>query len=93
MDVSALKDRETALAVARSLSEVIEATIPETDALGHMPDHLFATIIDSGLYKLGLPEQFGGAGAHIVTFVEVVEELSRADPSTGWSFMANSGSA
>jgi len=92
MDVSALKDRDTAVAAARSLGERIEAAVPETDRLGHMPDDLFQAIADSGLYRLGLPEEFGGAGAHIATFIEVVEEISRADPSTGWSFMANSGS-
>lgn len=45
---------------------------------------------DTGLFWMLVPEAFGGGGLDIVNAFKVIQELSRADGSTGWAFMANS---
>ena len=40
-----------------------------------------------------IPKRYGGGGTDIVTAFKVIQEISRADGSTGWAFMANSCSA
>jgi len=46
-------------------------------------------ILESGIPWMLLPAQFGGGEQGAVELFETVEELSRADGSTGWHVMAN----
>ncbi|WP_408899765.1 acyl-CoA dehydrogenase family protein (plasmid) [Nocardioides sp. R1-1] len=41
---------------------------------------------DAGLYKLLLPARLGGEGLDSVSFLQVGEEVSRQDASSGWTF-------
>ncbi|MFT4126468.1 MAG: acyl-CoA dehydrogenase family protein [Gordonia sp. (in: high G+C Gram-positive bacteria)] len=47
-------------------------------------------LTDAGLFWMLVPTEYGGGGLDIVTAFKVVQELARADGSTGWAFMANS---
>ena len=59
-----------------------------------MPAELVAAFRDTELFWLALPVELGGGGADLITTLETLEEVSRADGSTGWSLMANmSGTA
>jgi alkylation response protein AidB-like acyl-CoA dehydrogenase len=86
---SASLDSVDWLGTARDLAPMIEATGEATEASGTLLPQINALFRETGLHWMLLPCELGGAGANFVTFVEVVEELSRADASTGWSFMAN----
>jgi alkylation response protein AidB-like acyl-CoA dehydrogenase len=41
-------------------------------------------IATAGLFKVGVSKAEGGVGADIVTTLQVIEEVARADGSTGW---------
>lgn len=42
-----------------------------------------------GLFWMCLPRALGGRDADVLSFMTVVEEVARADGSTGWALMAN----
>src|SRR4051794_1202679 len=49
----------------------------------HFPRELFAELGELGLMGVCVPEEHGGAGADFVSYVLVLEELSRADAGVG----------
>ena len=54
---------------------------------------MYHALADAGLFWMLIPKRYGGGGTDIVTAFKVIQEISRADGSTGWAFMANSCSA
>lgn len=52
-----------------------------------LPAELFDAIKRAGLLRLALPRAFGGEQMDLRTIVEVIEEASRQDGSTGWNLM------
>jgi len=77
------------VATARSLAGLIDAQAADGDAAGTMTRPVVDALSDTGLFGLLVPRQLGGAEADAPTTLAVFEELSRADGSTGWSFLAN----
>jgi indole-3-acetate monooxygenase len=51
------------------------------------------TLIDSGATRLLCPARYGGAELDLPTWVHALEELSRADGSTGWCAMTASATS
>ncbi len=49
-------------------------------------------LYDSGLLRLKLPQALGGAEADPVTQLDVLEAVSRIDPSAGWCLMIGAAS-
>ena len=45
---------------------------------------LVREIADAGLFKMAVPASRGGGGADLRTVLLTIEEVSRADGSTGW---------
>jgi len=41
-------------------------------------------LADAGLFRLALPRSLGGAELDLPTYIQVIEELGKADASTGW---------
>jgi alkylation response protein AidB-like acyl-CoA dehydrogenase len=77
---------------AAKVADLVEREADETERAGTMTRPVFDALVDSGLFWILLPSDLGGGGQGVVPFLEVVEELSRADASSGWSYMANAGS-
>lgn len=77
------------VAVARSLAELVAAEAAASDAAGTLTTVVVDALTDAGLFGLMVPRELGGTEADAVTTLAVFEELSRADGSTGWSFLAN----
>ncbi|GAC67389.1 acyl-CoA dehydrogenase family protein [Gordonia soli] len=75
---------------ARSAARVIEAEADQIEATTTITRTAYDAIADAGLFWILVPQEYGGAGLDIVSAFKVVQELSRADGSTGWAFMANS---
>lgn len=73
---------------ARELRPVIEAGAAEGERLSHVPDEVIRAISDAGIWGLKIPREFGGAQVDASTYIDVIEELSYADGSTGWVVMA-----
>jgi len=77
---------------AAKAADVIDREAEETERAGTMTRPAVDALADSGLFWILLPAGLGGGGQGIVAFLEVVEELSRADASSGWSYMASASS-
>jgi indole-3-acetate monooxygenase len=58
-----------------------------------LPWDLVARIRDVGLFGLALPRSLGGLELTPTEIVETVEELSRADGSTGWTVLVGNSTA
>ncbi|HEY7520524.1 MAG TPA: acyl-CoA dehydrogenase family protein [Methylomirabilota bacterium] len=72
------------LEAARKLQPMIRAAADEIDAARELPRPLFEALADAGLFHLAVPRAIGGAEIDLPTYVEVIEELGKADASTGW---------
>ncbi len=79
--------------LARSLSSLVEAHAAEGDKIGTMAPAVVEAFRAVNLWDIYLPKEAGGQGTDLLTFLEVIEEVSRADASTGWAYFANMLSA
>jgi alkylation response protein AidB-like acyl-CoA dehydrogenase len=70
--------------LARELAAAeIEPYAAEWDRAHAFPRELLAKLGDLGLMGVCVPEEYGGAGADFLSYVLVLEELSRADAGVG----------
>jgi len=77
------------VATACSLAPLIESEASSADTQGTMTPAVVDALGGAGLFGLLVPRSLGGTEADAVTTLAVFEELSRADGSSGWSFLAN----
>jgi alkylation response protein AidB-like acyl-CoA dehydrogenase len=71
-------------ALARDFArERIEPYASEWDREHRFPRELFGQLAELGLMGACVPEEYGGAGADFVSYILVLEELSRADAGVG----------
>jgi alkylation response protein AidB-like acyl-CoA dehydrogenase len=73
------------LDAARKLAPQIRAAADEAEALREVPRALFEAIFDAGLIHLALPRSVGGTEIDFPTYVQVIEEIGKADASTAWT--------
>lgn len=74
----------TPLEAARRLAPLIRSSAAETDAQRELPRPLFEVMADAGLFHLALPRTLGCPEMDLPSYIEVIEEIGRADASTGW---------
>ncbi|MCG2621216.1 acyl-CoA dehydrogenase family protein [Arthrobacter sp. I2-34] len=74
---------------ARALAPLIESEAAAAEAQGKITEKVVEALKDSGLMWMLVPTEYGG-GLNTAQATEVIEEVSRADGSTGWVLMANS---
>jgi indole-3-acetate monooxygenase len=72
------------LDLARALAPRIRSRAAEIEAARQLPRDLVLDLASAGLFKVAVPESEGGLGADIMTTLRVIEEVARADGSTGW---------
>jgi alkylation response protein AidB-like acyl-CoA dehydrogenase len=72
------------LETARKLAPAIRAAVDETEARRELPPALFEALADARLFQLALPRSLGGLELDLPTYVQVIEELGKADASTAW---------
>jgi alkylation response protein AidB-like acyl-CoA dehydrogenase len=72
------------LDAARELAPKIRSCAEEIEAERELPRKLFEALADAGLFRLALPRSLGGAELDLPTYIQVIEELGKADASTGW---------
>jgi alkylation response protein AidB-like acyl-CoA dehydrogenase len=71
-------------ALARDFAaERIEPHAAEWDRDHRFPRELFAQLAELGLMGACVPDEYGGAGADFLSYILVLEELSRADAGVG----------
>jgi alkylation response protein AidB-like acyl-CoA dehydrogenase len=84
VDFSLTADQKEIQALAREVARAeIEPHAAEWDRERRFPRELFAKLGELGLMGVCIPEEYGGAGADFLSYVLVVEELSRADAGVG----------
>jgi alkylation response protein AidB-like acyl-CoA dehydrogenase len=71
-------------ALARDFAQrEIEPYAAEWDREHRFPRETFAKLAELGLMGTCIPEEYGGAGTDFVSYILVLEELSRADAGVG----------
>ena len=84
MDFSLTDDQREIQALARDFAQAeIEPHAAQWDREHRFPDALIETLGALGLMGVCVPEELGGAGADFLSYILVLEELSRADAGVG----------
>jgi alkylation response protein AidB-like acyl-CoA dehydrogenase len=84
MTTDTVPDVSTPLETARALAPRIRERAAEIEAARQLPPDLVMDIANAQLFKVGVSKAEGGLGADIITTLGVIEEVARADGSTGW---------
>jgi alkylation response protein AidB-like acyl-CoA dehydrogenase len=59
----------------------------------HFPRELFGQLAELGLMGVCVPQEYGGAGADFLSYILVLEELSRADAGVGVTVAVHTSAA
>ena len=76
---------------ARRLAPMLIDAADEIEEQRQLPERVVDALIEGGFFRLLLPRSLGGAELHPLAYVQVLEEIGRAEPSTAWSLGQNSG--
>jgi alkylation response protein AidB-like acyl-CoA dehydrogenase len=69
---------------ARAMGPTIAKFADQIDADRRLPRPLSDALHDAGMFRMLLPRSLGGAELDPPTFVQVMEEVAKADASTAW---------
>jgi indole-3-acetate monooxygenase len=72
------------LDVARTLAPRIRSYAEEIEAERELPRPLFEALADAGMFHMALPRSLGCPEIDLPTYIQVIEELGKADASTAW---------
>lgn len=78
------------LARARAIAPTIAGEATASELASTLTPKAVSALAQSELFWMFVPREANGAGADIGTVIEVLEEISCADGSAGWTLMANS---
>jgi len=81
---------EKTLAAAIALGAEIRAAAGEIEQGRRLPDHIVARMKQAGIFRMAMPQAWGGPELDPITQMRVIEEVARADGSAGWCAMINS---
>jgi alkylation response protein AidB-like acyl-CoA dehydrogenase len=85
MNESNLSSSSSMLEAARQLAPMVREYADQTDAARELPKPLFHALADAGFYHMAVPRAVGGLEVDFPTYVQVLEELGKADASTAWT--------
>ncbi len=84
MDFELTPEQREIQALARDFSRAeIEPHAAQWDREHRFPQELYSKLAELGLMGVCVPEEYGGAGADFVSYILVLEELSRGDAGVG----------
>jgi alkylation response protein AidB-like acyl-CoA dehydrogenase len=94
VDFELSRDQREIQSLTRDVArEQIEPHAAGWDREHRFPRELFATLAELGLMGVCVPEEYGGAGADFLSYVLVLEELSRADAGVGVTVAVHTSAA
>jgi alkylation response protein AidB-like acyl-CoA dehydrogenase len=94
VDFELSEEQRAVQALARDLAEAeIAPHAAEWDREHRFPRELLDRLAELGLMGVCVPEEYGGAGADFLTYVLVLEELSRADAGVGVTLAVHTSAA
>jgi butyryl-CoA dehydrogenase len=94
VDFQLTSDQREIQALARDIARAeIEPHAAEWDREHRFPRDLYPKLAELGLLGVCIPEEYGGAGADFLSYVLVLEELSRADAGVGVTVAVHTSAA
>jgi alkylation response protein AidB-like acyl-CoA dehydrogenase len=72
------------LETARKLAPMIRTYADDVEEERALPKPLFDALYDAGMFLLAFPRSMGGGEIDLPTYIQVIEEIGKADASTGW---------
>src|SRR5882672_3858211 len=69
---------------ARALAPLIAREADEIERTRRLTPPVVAALIENGLYRALLPQSLGGVEAPPEAFMQMLEEIAKADASTAW---------
>ena len=69
---------------ARALVPLIAREADEIERTRRLTEPVVSALIENGLYRALLPQSLGGAEAPLEVFMQMQEEVAKADASTAW---------
>jgi butyryl-CoA dehydrogenase len=94
MDFELSADQQAIRALARELADAeIAPNAADWDREHRFPDELIPKLAELGLMGVCVPEEYGGAGADFLSYILVLEELSRADAGVGVTVAVHTSAA
>src|SRR5258708_546176 len=69
---------------ARALQPLIPGEADEIERPRRLPEPVVTALIENGLYRVLLPQSLGGTEAPPEIFMQMLEEIAKADASTAW---------
>ena len=94
MDLSFTPEQRAVQALAREVAEAeIAPNAAAWDRDHTFPKEALAKLAELGLLGVCVPEELGGAGADFLSYVLVLEELSRADAGVGVTVAVHTSAA
>ena len=79
-----MSEPSSPLDAARALAPQVRACAATIEAERELPRPLFEALADAGLFHLALPRSLGCPELDLPAYIQVIEELGRADASTAW---------
>jgi len=76
---------------ARDFAPELAAAGYDIERRRELPDRVVNALVERGFFRLLLPRSLGGAELLPASFVQVVEEIAKADASTAWSLNQAAG--
>ncbi len=94
MDFELTQDQREIQALTRDFARAeIDPHAAQWDRDHEFPRPLFAKLAELGLMGVCVPEEYGGAGSDFVSYIVVLEELSRADAGVGVTVAVHTSAA
>src|ERR687886_1481991 len=94
MDFDLSPEQREIQALTRDVArEEIDPYATDWDREHRFPRDVFAKLADLGLMGVCVPEELGGAGADFLSYILVLEELSRADAGVGVTVAVHTSAA
>jgi alkylation response protein AidB-like acyl-CoA dehydrogenase len=94
VDFDLTQDQREIQALAREFAKAeIDPHASQWDREHHFPRELFGKLAELGLMGACVPEEYGGAGADFLSYILVLEELSRADAGVGVTVAVHTSAA
>ena len=94
MDFDLTQDQREIQALTRDFAQAeIDPHASQWDREHYFPRELFGKLAGLGLMGACVPEEYGGAGADFLSYILVLEELSRADAGVGVTVAVHTSAA
>jgi alkylation response protein AidB-like acyl-CoA dehydrogenase len=94
VDFDLTQDQREIQALTREFARAeIDPHAAQWDREHHFPRELFGKLAELGLMGACVPEEYGGAGADFLSYILVLEELSRSDAGVGVTVAVHTSAA